>query len=213
MARCVFRRHIFNNNKNGAILGAVRLLQESPVQRTFISSKKLSIRSFSTSLHDHINKEAIAQTNAAKSSLVDIQQTADGRGWGLFARQDIEKGQQVFCSKALTTTSERDDHSVQTGWNKHATMNLPAILVNHCCQANVGIQRNEFGSYDFYALETIPEHSEVLWDYETCEYEISGFSCSCGAPKCRGVLKGFQSHGDIVSEAYGKKHIAPYLLK
>lgn len=211
MARCVFRTRVVNSN-NRAVLAAARQ-QEAPVQRTLVSSNKVSVRSFSMPRPDHVNYDAIDESNEETSSLADIQETPDGRGLGVFALQDLKKGQRVFRSKASPGTFEQDAHSVQIGWDKHVMMDLPSILVNHSCKANLGVQPNEFGAYDFYALEAIPPKTELVWDYETTEYEISGFACSCGAPKCRGVVKGFRHHGDKVLEAYGEDFISPYLLK
>ncbi len=55
---------------------------------------------------------------------------------------------------------------------------------------------------------------EIRYDYETSEYEISGFSqCSCGASECRGRISGFKDNGDIIRSKYGGKNIAPYLLR
>jgi hypothetical protein len=178
------------------------------------------IRSLSSSLS--FSKEDVERANnnnttGQDSSLVEIRQTADGRGWGLFARHDIPKGAQVFRGKALDTSRHRCAHSVQTNWNRHVIMDLPAILVNHSCEANVGIRGagpNELGAYDFDALQDVESGREVLWDYETAESEIEGFLCSCGASDCRGQLKGYSSeHGALVLKAYGKEHIASYLLR
>jgi hypothetical protein len=93
-------------------------------------------------------------------------------------------------------------------------MDLPARLVNHVCnEANVGIQKNNLGAYDFYALEKIQESQEILWDYECSEYEMEGFVCSCGRSRCRGELRGFREHAAEVIESYGEDYVAPYLLE
>ena len=163
------------------------------------------------------SRESIETANKTEensaNSYVSIQKTEDGRGWGLFARQDIPKGARVFRGRALETSHDKDSHTVQIDWTKHVTMDLPAVLVNHSCQANLGIQENDLGAYDFFALQAIPEHSELLWDYETAEHEIEDFECSCGSPNCRGVLKGFQAHGDLLVQIYGRDYVAPYLLR
>jgi uncharacterized protein len=93
-------------------------------------------------------------------------------------------------------------------------MDLPAILVNHSCEANVGIRSNNVSAYDFIALRDVKKGEEVLWDYETSEYNLYGqFLCSCGVSNCRGILKGFHSHGQTVIELYGKEYVAPYLFQ
>jgi hypothetical protein len=158
-------------------------------------------------------REAVSEANADQDSKVVIQETPDGRGYGLFARATIVLGDLVFRGTALETTRQRTSHSIQLDWEKHVTMDAPAILVNHSCAANLGIRENDLGAYDFYALRDIPSSSELLWDYETAESEMSGFDCECGDPECRGQLKGFQSHGDQVLATYSKGFVAPYLLR
>ena len=104
-------------------------------------------------------------------------------------------------------------HTIQISWRTHVKMDLPARFVNHTCDhANVGITPNQKGAYDFYALRLVNSGDEILWDYETSEYEISTpFVCSCGSPECRKTLRGFRAHGKIVEKSYGKQWIAPYL--
>jgi len=176
--------------------------------------RRLSTSSVATSSTHGISSAAIERVNETKESLVEIRTTQDGKGYGLFAVQDISVGQQVFRGEALHIKSEPDSHTIQTGWKKHAIMDLPALLVNHSCQANVGVEENDVGAYDFNALTKISRDEEVLFDYETTEYEItSPFPCSCGAPSCRGVLKGFRSHQQIVLALYGRDHVAQFLLQ
>lgn len=159
------------------------------------------------------SREAIDEANSRVDAKVEIKETEDGRGWGLYSKKDLRKGELVFRGAALATTSARTTHTVQLDWDKHVTMDMPATLVNHSCDANVGIKENELGAYDFFALRDIPMNTEVLWDYETAESEIANFQCSCGADRCRGFLQGFKTHGKEVSKAYGTEYVAPYLLR
>ena len=132
---------------------------------------------------------------------------------GLYSKKNLMKGELVFRGTALLTETKRTTHTIQLDWDKHVTMDMPATLVNHSCEANVGIKENELGAYDFFALHDIPAHAEVLWDYETAESEIANFPCSCGAYKCRGSLQGYKIHGKEVCKAYGTEYVAPYLLR
>jgi hypothetical protein len=93
-------------------------------------------------------------------------------------------------------------------------MDLLAILVNHSCHVHVGIQPNSVGAYDFIALHLITKGEEILWDYETSEYDIANqIVCSCGSSNCRSILLGCKKHGSIVKELYGEEFIVPYLLQ
>lgn len=158
--------------------------------------------------------QQIKDANARYKGRVGIQSTVDQRGWGLFALTTFQPGDLVMRGTALEASPVQTSHSVQVDWNWHAEMDLPAAFINHLCnQANVGVRPNDVGAYDFYALRQVDKDQELLWDYETTEYQIKGFSCLCGSSTCRGELKGFQRHKEQVMKAYGKDYIAPYLLR
>ena len=117
-----------------------------------------------------------------------------------------------MSATATSSSTEPDSHSVQTGWKKHVQVDLPTRFINHCCSANVGLENNDKGAYDFFALSKIEAGTELVWDYETSEYEITyDGPCLCGSPVCRGKLKGYKYHGSQVEAMYGTKHIAGYL--
>lgn len=83
--------------------------------------------------------------------------------------------------------------------------------MNHSCDGNMGIQDNDTGAYDLYALREIKEGEELLVDYESFEYEIKGFDhCMCGSEKCRGSVGGFKENGAAIKEQYGN-YYANYL--
>eukprot|EP00591_Stephanopyxis_turris_P005086 CAMPEP_0195515894 /NCGR_PEP_ID=MMETSP0794_2-20130614/6799_1 /TAXON_ID=515487 /ORGANISM="Stephanopyxis turris, Strain CCMP 815" /LENGTH=93 /DNA_ID=CAMNT_0040644387 /DNA_START=302 /DNA_END=580 /DNA_ORIENTATION=- len=93
---------------------------------------------------------------------------------------------------------------MQKDWDAHVRIDLPARFINHSCNANIGIQDNEFGAYDFLALRTIPEGEELAFNYETSEYEISAFEkCMCSAKNCRGSVSGFKKHGEHLEKEFG----------
>jgi len=117
-----------------------------------------------------------------------------------------------MSSKPALITDAKDSHTVQIDWDRHVLMKPPAVLINHSCNANTGIQNNsESGSYDFFALIPIEKGEELTWDYEASEWDLSTpFSCNCGSPNCRGKIRGFKYHGDIIREQYGE-YYADYL--
>ena len=65
----------------------------------------------------------------------------------------------------LLEFNRRNSHSIQKDWNKHIKMDIPAILINHSCAANVGIVDNDASSYDFISLTHINKGVELTWDY------------------------------------------------
>jgi hypothetical protein len=158
--------------------------------------------------------EEIREANARYDGKAVIRLTIDQRGWGLFALTTFQQGDFVMRGTAVDQSSVQTKHSLQLDWDWHVEMDLPSRFINHICNdANVGVRPNEFGAYDFYALRRIDIDEELLWDYETTEYQIKGFSCSCGSSACRGELKGFKVHGEQLIAAYGEDFIAPYLLR
>lgn len=160
--------------------------------------------------HDLITDESdVSKVNQEYLGRLEIKDTKYGRG--LFALRDYTYGEHVMTGRALDVTSNRCSHSVQTDWDKHALMNFPAVMINHSCDANVGIQDNSEGAYDYIALNIIASGEELLWDYETSEFEIENFTCFCGTPICRRKLRGFRYHGEAVRKNYGEDFIAGYL--
>lgn len=190
----------------------IRQINYTKPRKTGIQWRCVSNDSSNMKAHDLIvTNDDVIRSNKEYKGILQIKENKFGRG--LFADRNFVEGDKIMSSIAKSISIERDSHSVQTGLQKHVTMNIPAILINHSCSANVGIHDNDEGAFDFYALCVIKKGEELLWDYETAEYEIESFSCSCGAIGCRRELKGFSKHGEIVKKLYGDKYIARYLLE
>lgn len=128
----------------------------------------------------------------------------DDRGTGLIARRHFTPGETVLRCRALHTTPHRHAHSIQTGWHHHVEMDSPGIYANHACRPTVGVRDNDLGAYDYIALVPIAPGDEITFDYAMTEYEIAAPSrCLCGAPDCRGWLRGYREIGDEVRARYG----------
>lgn len=148
------------------------------------------------------SSDAISKCNERYSGIVQIKDTT-AKGQGLYADKMFQPNELVMSIRAKSTSDKQSSHSVQRDWKEHIDMELPAILINHCCDANVGILDNNKDAYDFLALREIKKGSELVWDYECSEYEISTpFRCTCGSSKCRGVLSGFKYNGDVIIKRY-----------
>jgi len=153
--------------------------------------------------------EQVAQMNQQYQNHLNI--STNGLGWALYAQRHFDPGDLVMRSRALSVSTVRDAHSVQTGWDQHVTIDLPARFINHSCEANVGIVDNDLGAFDFFALKEIELEEEFLWDYTSSEWEISAFSkCLCRSSHCRQELKGFKVDGESVRQRYGQ-YYARYL--
>ncbi len=99
--------------------------------------------------------------------------------------------------------------------DRHCVMALPAILINHSCEANTGIKDNDQGVFDFYAVTPIRAGEQLTWDYGAAEFETLTtndifMNCLCGSQRCRKNRIAFKdAHQEIVS-LYGD-YIAGYL--
>ncbi|KAL3937248.1 MAG: hypothetical protein SGBAC_007601 [Bacillariaceae sp.] len=157
--------------------------------------------------------QEIVEANERYQRSVQIQSTDDGRGYGIFATRHFQPGEPVIESTALNSFGKPHSHSIQVGWETHVYIDLPARFLNHMCNPNLRVQPNGSNAYDFVALTTIEEGTEVGFDYETAEYELSEpIYCSCGSPKCRKVLKGFRYNKDQILKTHGEGVLSPYLL-
>jgi uncharacterized protein len=62
-----------------------------------------------------------------------------------------------------------------------------AHLVNHSCDPNTGFS----GQVVTVALRDIEAGEEICFDYAMCDgSSYDEFTCLCGAPHCRGVIRG-----------------------
>jgi SET domain-containing protein len=168
--------------------------------------------------------QEIQESNQQTQGAIEIRKTSH-HGWGLFALKDYPQGHVLMTGRIVQTLDTRHTHTIQTDWNTHVVMDLPSRLINHVCggNANVGIQppsiitdttttTDSVVAYVFVARIDIVSGEELLWDYETSEYEMN-MTCTCGSSSCRGKLRGFRYHGDMVRSLYGDDYIAPYLLQ
>ena len=158
---------------------------------------------------DHQQPALHSACNQKYKGILQIKETSN-KGLGLFASRDFAAGDLVMSSKPAVTTKTRDSHTVQIDWDRHILMDLPAVLINHSCDANVGILNNKSNdAYDFWAIRPITEGEELTWDYEASEWELSTpFDCGCGSPMCRKKLRGFKDNGDIIRQQYGEYYAA-----
>jgi len=182
-----------------------------------ITTQRIGTAAHSSFMNDNKNDNDIKNSNLP-DEIDNANERYDGiliinkttLGYGLESLRSFHEGDKVMSSKALEVTP-RDSHTVQTGWDRHVLIDLPARFVNHSCDANLGIRDNKNGAYDFFALRDIREGSELLWDYEASEYEIGSFeTCLCASQRCRKSLGGFKKHGDQVKSCYGE-YVADYL--
>jgi uncharacterized protein len=136
-------------------------------------------------------------------------------GRGVFAEQDIRKGQLIHrmggrrislarCIAEIAAGAIRIDDPLPVGKYEYLVLDEFSILFNHSCGANAGIA-NEV---DLTALTDIPRGAEITFDY-SMTVRASLFTafwkmpCGCGASSCRGSV------GDI--RTVSEEHVQRYL--
>ena len=81
-------------------------------------------------------------------------------------------------------------------------------FLNHGCDPNVVLRGAQV-----LALRDIGQHEEIVFDYETTEFEMAEpFQCSCGASTCRGQIRGFKHLAPAQREAL-RGQLAAHLLR
>jgi len=141
-------------------------------------------------------------------------QVADAghKGMGVFATRAFQTGEIVLSSRQTSVAAERNIYTVQIDWNVHILVDEPAIRINHSYNPNVGVRNNQWGAYDFVALNDIAIGDEICFDYETTESDLtSEFQAACPPPPDRDPQRrGFFGLSAAVRERYGE-FIADYL--
>ena len=188
-------------------------------RRSDVLTAVIARRCFSAVSANLGSVEEIEAANERYKGRIEIQKNRFGHG--VFAQTSFEKGAVVFTGHLVAIANVQHSHTIQTSPTEHVIMDLPARFSNHKCgTTNIGIkvpENNHYrnggtGVYDFVAKQNIDATEELLWDYETTEFNIDNFACSCGSEKCRHSLQGFRRHYESVLDDHGTEWVAPYLL-
>lgn len=120
-------------------------------------------------------------------------------GTGLFALNDIKKGEKVAVINGPIIkwnvvdqkTSSYGPNWIGYGKNKWIETQRPFIYFNHSCEPNTGIK----GSRTIIALKNIKKDEEVTFDYSITEEDLLwklDKKCRCNTKTCRGIIKSIQ---------------------
>lgn len=120
-------------------------------------------------------------------------------GKGIFAKENIKKGEIVFIKGGHILTKENlfssgiinsyfpisDEYFLgATNVEEEETIKL---YENHSCNPNVGLH----GEITFVAMRDIEKDEELTTDYAFIDNEDYSFTCTCGSKNCRGKVTGF----------------------
>jgi len=118
-------------------------------------------------------------------------------GKGVFASQDIKRGEIVFIMKGdivkLKIGSPSDTkigpNRVGIGRDLWIDPYVPFVFINHSCNPNAGIK----GRITFVALRNIKRDEEVTFDYSIQDDDIYWkMDCVCGEKSCRKKIRTIQ---------------------
>jgi hypothetical protein len=123
---------------------------------------------------------------------------AGNKGRGLFAERSFDGGATIAAcggrvlhrQEFATLSDELRTHSLQIDDDLYSVCDRelePADLLNHSCEANVGMRGNVL----FVAMRAIRPGEELCYDYamsDTDDYDE--FVCACGTPSCRRLITG-----------------------
>lgn len=156
-----------------------------------------------------------------KSPKVEVSSSGI-EGEGLFAKDNIKKGELIFCKSGhIVNEKEAREYENKLGeygltllhnlWLSPTTedeITDIAIHINHSCEPNVGPD----GQVTFVTLRDIKAGEELTYDYAmTTDYEYK-LQCECGSRLCRKVITGNDWKRKDLQERYGI-HFSWYILK
>lgn len=141
------------------------------------------------------------------------------RGKGIFAKQNIKKGEiiTVVKGKIYTIKNSKDakrqgldeNYLHQIDWDKFINNTTISRFTNHSCNPNSGIKNK----IELVAMRNIKKDEEITVDYDTFDYGTLGtFKCKCGSKNCRKIIRGYKYLPEKLKKKY-KGYISEYLLK
>jgi len=132
----------------------------------------------------------------ARGLIAEARVPAKGRG--VYTTRPIAKGETVtvwggdVLNRAQLEQCSwlQQTHAVQVEEGLYLTPHREpedADCFNHSCEPNVGVQ----GQIVLVAMRDIASGEELCFDYATTDSsDYDEFNCACGAPSCRGVVRG-----------------------
>lgn len=139
-------------------------------------------------------------------------------GQGIFAKEDIKKGEivfikgghiltrnEIFSSGVINSYFPISDEYYLGAKNKEEEDKIK-LYQNHSCNPNVGLH----GEITFVAMRDIHKDEELTVDYAFIDNEEYSFKCTCGSDNCRGTITGFDWKIKDLQEKY-YNYFAQYL--
>lgn len=143
-------------------------------------------------------------------------------GKGLFAGEDIKKGETIRLFKGERVREEaidarheagefRWDDPFELGGGEYLILDKTSLAANHSCDPNAGFH----GERELFALRAIKRGEEITYDYSTVVGENAPgesdwlMPCACGAKRCRRIIGNWQSLPSSRLNFYKKASAVP----
>jgi len=138
---------------------------------------------------------------SAKPSKKLVVKSTQKYGKGVFANEDIKKGEKIHVlsgermdsvemAKRVNSKKEHINDPFQIGKKTYIDLDEFSRTINHSCDPNAGIRKNS----ELFALHDIKKGEEVTYDYSaTIAPTRWNMKCKCGLKNCRKIL------GDVTS--------------
>lgn len=129
---------------------------------------------------------------------------------GLFAAADLAQDE-VLLTYDGPVLYHPTRLSIQIDDNRHIEgTNDSNAFLNHSCDPSAYVDWNNLC---LKAKRALRAGEEITCDYNTTDYEIhSVFQCSCGSPKCRGIIRGFK-HLSATEQGELEQWLPPFLKR
>lgn len=151
------------------------------------------------------------------SNKVEIR-TNSLNGKGIFAKENIKKGEivfikgghiltrdEIFSSGVINSYFPISDEYFLGATNKDEEDQIK-LYQNHSCNPNVGLH----GEITFIAMRDIEKDEELTVDYAFIDNEDYSSECTCGSNNCRKTITGFDWKIKELQDKY-YEYFAQYL--
>ncbi len=139
-------------------------------------------------------------------------------GRGVFATKYISKGETILNITGPMITQKQVDqrsdkeaaNALQIDDDLYIDFQEPGVLVNHSCNPNTGITKDQF----LIAIKDISPEEEMTWDYSTSVDGGWTMPCACEEKNCRKIVKDFTLLPKKIQQKYlEEKIVLSYIIK
>lgn len=140
-------------------------------------------------------------------------------GYGIFAKKDFLKDEEIFEIKGKLMTLNEDEDIDEKIRNNAFRFSKDKYIspqgeigdfLNHSCNPNSGIIKIR-SKLLLIAVRNIKKGEEITMDYSTiiADDDIWEMNCNCGEKECRSIIKNFGALSKKLKEKYLSLGIVP----